>query len=90
MSPLLLDLWRRSLVTIAFVGGPFLVVALAVGLVTSLIQAATQLQENVLSFGPKLLAVGLLLALSGHWLLDQLTRNLREAFEMVARVGGGS
>lgn len=69
----LLDLWRGALVTTAMVGAPFLLVTLAVGLLVSVIQAATQLQENVLVFVPKLVAVGVVLALGGHWLLGELT-----------------
>ncbi len=69
----LLDLWRGALVTTAMVGAPFLLVTLAVGLLVSIIQAATQLQENVLVFVPKLIAVGLVLAMGGQWLLGELT-----------------
>lgn len=69
----ILDLWYGALVTTAMVGAPFLVVTLAVGLLVSVVQAATQLQENVLVFVPKLMSVGLVLALSGHWLLSELT-----------------
>jgi len=69
----LLDLWRGGLHTTAAVAGPCLLAALGVGLLTSLIQAATQLQENVLSFVPKLIAVALVLLLGGHVLFDRLT-----------------
>jgi flagellar biosynthetic protein FliQ len=68
----LFDLLRGALTTIAIVGAPFIGVALAVGLTVSLLQAATQLQENVLSFVPKVVALGLLLALAGPWALSQL------------------
>lgn len=69
-----LDLWREALITTATVGAPFLLVTLAVGLLVSVFQAATQLQENVLVFVPKMIAVGLILALGGHWLLAELCR----------------
>jgi|JI10StandDraft_1071094.scaffolds.fasta_scaffold1542866_2 flagellar biosynthetic protein FliQ len=69
-----LDLWRGALLTTALVGAPFLIVTLAVGLLIGVVQAATQLQENVLVFVPKLLAVGLVLAIGGHWLLGELVR----------------
>jgi len=83
----LLDLWRDALTTAAVVGGPFLIASLAVGLVVSLIQAATQLQENVLSFVPKLIAIGLVMALAGHSLLDKLTRYTSHAVEQAATIG---
>jgi flagellar biosynthetic protein FliQ len=68
-----LDLWSRALVTLATVAAPFLVVALIVGLVVALIQTATQLQESVLAFVPKLAAALLCLAIAGHWAFDRLT-----------------
>jgi flagellar biosynthesis protein FliQ len=89
MDPAILDLWSGALVTLATVAGPFIAVALAVGLLMSIIQAATQLQESVLSFAPKLIAVGLLLALTGHWLLDHLGRYFHSVVEAAVRVGQG-
>lgn len=77
----LLDLWRGAIATTGAVAAPFLLAALAVGLLTSLIQAATQMQENVLSFVPKLIAVGLVLALAGPWVMGRMTRYTNEAFE---------
>ena len=81
----LLDLWRTALETLLTVGSPFLAAALVVGLSTSIFQAATQLQENVLSFVPKLAALGLILALAGPWLLGQLAEYTRGNFNMLAR-----
>ncbi len=81
----LLDLWRTALETMLTVGSPFLAAALVVGLTTSIFQAATQLQENVLSFVPKLAALGLILALAGPWLLGQLAEYTRGNFDMLGR-----
>ena len=83
-APSVLDLWQSGLVTAAQVAGPFLVAALAVGLLTSLIQAATQLQENILSFVPKLIAVGLVMVMSGHLLLDKLQTYTRTTIDATA------
>lgn len=83
----LIELWRRALETCATVGGPFLVTALVVGLLVSVFQAATQLQENVLTFVPKLLAVGLLLLTSGHWLLGELVRFTESSAQVMIEVG---
>ena len=84
---LLIDLWRRALETALMVGGPFLVVSLAVGLLISILQAATQIQENVLAFVPKLLATGLLLLLGGHWLLGELVRFTESSAAAMVEVG---
>ena len=84
------DLWRNALVTVAMVGAPFIVAALAVGLLTSLIQAATQLQENVLSFAPKIAVVGVVLSVAGPWVLARLvhfTATAMDSLVQVARLG---
>ncbi len=82
----LIDLWRQALTAVATVAGPFILTALVVGLVTAVLQAATQLQENVISFVPKIAAAGLVLALSGPWLLGQLTQYARTTFDNMERV----
>lgn len=83
----ILDLWRSALVTTAAVAGPFVLAALAIGLLTSILQAATQLQENMLSFVPKVVAVGLILAFAGHQILGILVRYVHEISEVMINVG---
>lgn len=68
----LLTLWRDAMALTAQLALPLLVVMLAVGLVTSLLQAATQLQESILSFAPKLAAALVVLWLGGGWMLERL------------------
>ncbi len=75
-----LDLWRDALSVVVAVSAPFLVACLAVGLVVAVIQTATQLQESVLTFVPKLAAALVVLALGGHWVLDKLGKFTTEAF----------
>jgi flagellar biosynthetic protein FliQ len=58
------------------VAGPLLLTALVVGVVVSLVQAVTQLQEQTLTFIPKLLAVGLMLVITLPWVLVKLTEFL--------------
>jgi flagellar biosynthesis protein FliQ len=76
----LLDLWRSALTITIAVSAPFLIACLAVGLVISVIQTATQLQEAVLTFVPKIAAALLVLALAGNWMLDKLERFTISAF----------
>jgi len=85
----LLDVWRLALVTAVEVGGPFVAAALAVGLIASLLMAATQLQEGALSFVPKVAALALVLLLMGPWLLGRLTRFTRATAERIVEVGHG-
>ncbi len=82
----LLDMWRTALQTVGLVAAPFLLVALAIGLVTSILQAATQLTENVISFVPKIVAMGLVLALAGPWVVQKLTENTAGAFNSLVRI----
>jgi flagellar biosynthetic protein FliQ len=63
----------RSLITLSLtLVGPILVVAMTVGVVVSLVQAVTSIQEQTLTFVPKLLAVALLLVVGAPWMIRQL------------------
>jgi flagellar biosynthesis protein FliQ len=58
---------------------PFLLAGLVVGLLVSVFQAVTSIQEQTLSFIPKILVIGAVLAIAGPWMLDQMltyTQNL--------------
>jgi flagellar biosynthesis protein FliQ len=61
------------------VGLPLMLVGLVVGLIVSIFQAVTQIQEMTLTFIPKIIALGVVLAVGGPWMLGQLltyTQNL--------------
>ena len=74
------NLAREALKLAMIVGTPVLAAALAVGLVVSLMQAATQVQDHTLSFVPKLIAVAAALAIFGHWMLERLVEFSRTMF----------
>jgi flagellar biosynthetic protein FliQ len=78
-----IDLSRHAMWTIALVSAPLLVVALAVGLVIGIIQAATSINEMTLSFIPKLIAMALALLLFGSWMLVTLVDFTRSIFERI-------
>jgi flagellar biosynthetic protein FliQ len=84
---LVYDLWRGALMTIVTVAAPFVILALVVGLTMSIVQAATQLQENVLSFVPKVVALAATLTLAGPWALDRLTHFTQDTMQTIERVG---
>ena len=67
-------LTAETLYLVLLVSAPPLVVALAVGLVVGLLQAVTQVQEQTLSFVPKLVAVATVLVVGGGWMGGQLLR----------------
>ncbi len=54
------------------VGGPLLLAGLVIGLMVSIFQAVTQIQEQSLSFIPKIVGVAAIIVLLGPWMLDQL------------------
>lgn len=67
-----LDIMREALYTIVTVSAPMLLVALIVGLVISIFQTVTSIQEQTLTFVPKILCVFLTLILAGSWILNTL------------------
>jgi flagellar biosynthetic protein FliQ len=83
----ILDLWREALITVAIVSAPLVVGALVVGVLTSLLQAATQMNDSSFSFVPKLVAIGIVLALGGPALLDRLSRFTTASIEAAGDVG---
>ena len=73
----------RALEITLLLAAPVLLVALSVGLLVGIFQAATQINEMTLSFIPKLLAVFLVLDLAGPWMLAILTDYFRELFSSI-------
>ncbi|MEX2215509.1 MAG: flagellar biosynthesis protein FliQ [Phycisphaeraceae bacterium] len=62
--------------------------AMIVGLIVSLFQAATQIQEQTLTVVPKIIAVFAVLGIGGFWMLRQLIQFASTLFESIVRVGG--
>ena len=68
----ILDLADATLALAMSVGAPMLLSILAVGVAVGLVQAATQVNEMTLSFIPKLIVLGVVLMIGGHWMLREL------------------
>ena len=62
----------QAIMISAKLAAPILVVSLAIGLGISIIQSVTQIQEVTLTFVPKLVGVGLVILLAGHWMLREM------------------
>jgi flagellar biosynthetic protein FliQ len=77
------DLGRSALWAVMIIAAPLLAVALGVGLFIGVIQAATSINEMTLSFIPKLLTIGLALALFGGWQLGMLVDYTRDIFKRI-------
>ena len=76
-----LDLSRQALEVTLMVSAPMLLAGLVVGVLVSLFQAVTQIQEPTLTFIPKILAVSLALLLFLPWMLTTLVQFTRRVFE---------
>ena len=74
----------------AKVAAPVLLTALLVGFLISLFQAATQIQEQTLSFVPKMIAVAIALLVTGNWVLAELVSFTDHLFESLPRLLGKS
>lgn len=81
-----LDILQEAFLIIIKTGGPILVIALVVGLLVSIIQAATQIQEQTLSFVPKLISIILALILFGSFMMNTLTQFTEKIFELIAGI----
>lgn len=71
-----LDIAREAIYTIIIVSGPLLLVSLIIGLIISIFQTVTSIQEQTLTFVPKILAVFITIILAGGWMLTILTEYL--------------
>ena len=67
-----LTVLQQTLWAVAKLSGPILLAALVVGVVISLFQAVTQVNEMTLSYVPKIIAIGLVLVIAGPWMLQTL------------------
>ncbi|MCE3000262.1 MAG: flagellar biosynthesis protein FliQ [Betaproteobacteria bacterium] len=81
-------LGRSAIEMTLLVSAPLLLAALAVGLLISVFQAATQINEMTLSFIPKLAAVFIMLVVSGPWMLTLLTDYMRRLITSIPSVIG--
>ncbi len=87
-SAMVVDIGRQALWATVLVSAPLLCVALVVGLVIGIIQAATSINEMTLSFIPKLIALGLALLLFGSWMIGTLVEFTRAIFLRIPALFG--
>jgi flagellar biosynthetic protein FliQ len=89
MSPeSVISLTREALEILVLVSAPPLLTALAVGLLVSVFQAATQINEMTLSFIPKLLAMFAILVIAGPWMLTLLLDFTQRLFGAIPQMVG--
>ncbi len=74
MEEFILQIAREGLLLVLIASGPPLIASMGTGLVVAVMQATTQIQEQTLTFVPKLVAVFLSLVIAGPWIGTQLVR----------------
>ncbi len=79
---------QQGLYMLLLVAAPILIVVLLVGVVISVIQAATQINEATLSFVPKVVAAVLTLAVAGPWMLTTLVEYIQRTLQAIPSVVG--
>lgn len=79
-----MQMLAEMLIAAAKIAAPILLVTLAVGLVISILQVVTQVQEMTLTFIPKLLAVGVVCLMLGGWMLTTAVELAKHMFEYAA------
>ena len=83
-----IELGRQAVEVTLMVSAPLFIAALATGLLISIFQAATQINEMTLSFVPKLVAIFVTLVLAGPWMITVLTDFMRRLFESIPSMIG--
>lgn len=79
---------QQGLYLLLMVSAPMLLTVLVVGLVVSVFQAATQINEATLSFVPKLIAAVAVLAIAGPWMLTSIVEYLQRTLQAIPSVVG--
>ena len=82
------ELGRQALEVTLLVSAPLFIAALVTGLVISILQAATQINETTLSFVPKLVAIFLTLVVAGPWMLSVLIGYIQQLYEAIPTMIG--
>jgi len=82
-------LTRQSVETILLVTAPMMISAVVVGLLISIFQAATQIQEQTLSFAPKVAAVMVALTIFAPWIIKVVLTYTEEVLRMAVSIGAG-
>jgi flagellar biosynthetic protein FliQ len=83
MSDTVIHIVALALLTAAKISGPVLISTLVIGLTLSIVQSATQIQEQTLTFLPKLAISALVLVVTGSWCLRTLTSFTTEIFKLI-------
>ena len=83
-----IEIGRNALEITLLISAPLFVAALVTGLIVSIFQAATQINEATLSFVPKLVAIFITLIVAGPWMITMMTDYMRRLYESIPAMIG--
>lgn len=81
-----LDVFKHALMIIFTLSSPLLFVSIGIGFLVSVFQAATQINEQTMTFVPKVLAIGAILFVSGSWMLTHLSEFFNYLIDIMIRL----
>jgi len=83
---MVMSVLKDGIFTGLLVAAPILIVSITIGLIVSIFQATTQIQEQTLTFVPKLIAVAVVGLIAGSWMLQRIVGFTNRIFELIANV----
>ena len=83
---IILQLGQDALKTIVILSAPLLLSTLVIGLIISIFQALTQINENTLTFVPKMIVIAIVFVLAGPWMMDVMKNYTINLFENMATI----
>ncbi|MCX7146084.1 MAG: flagellar biosynthesis protein FliQ [Sulfuritalea sp.] len=83
-----IEIGRNAVEITLLISAPLFIAALVTGLIVSIFQAATQINEATLSFVPKLIAIFATLIVAGPWMLTMMTDYMRRLYESIPAIIG--
>ncbi len=84
----IVSLLRNSILQTLMMAAPVLLVAMAVGLIISIFQATTSIQDQSLTFVPKIMAIFMTIGLAGAWMVNSLINFTKGIFELIPGMAG--
>jgi flagellar biosynthetic protein FliQ len=84
-----INLMREALMTVLIVSAPLLGIGMVVGLIVSIFQTTTSIQEQTLTFVPKIIAIFAAMIIFGAWMIRTLVNYTNRVFMMLEKIGGG-
>ncbi|KAF5030134.1 Bacterial export protein, family 3 [anaerobic digester metagenome] len=82
-----MSIMQHAMVIAVKMAAPVLIISMAVGLIISVFQAATQIHEQTLTFVPKLIAIAVILVLLGSWMMESMSDFVFYIFDTITEIG---